>query len=83
MAEGGSPETKWERENIVYDKDGNAWIPASQRPDGTWRRARKVKAGYIPQEEIPLYQTKGRQLAVQVAALQKPSHDLGTATCLQ
>ena len=48
-----------ERENVVRKKDG-LYIPKSQRSDGSWRKERKVKEGYVPPDEVPVYKTKQR-----------------------
>eukprot|EP01036_Dinobryon_divergens_P023661 gene23661-32033_t len=47
--------------SAVRNEKGEWVIPASRRPDGTWRQEKVIKEGYVPQEEIKAFETRSKK----------------------
>ncbi|KDO28238.1 hypothetical protein SPRG_06287 [Saprolegnia parasitica CBS 223.65] len=60
----------------VETASGDVIIPSSQRPDGTFRKEIKVRKGYVPQDEQPMY----RPRALRNAETSQPMRTTDTLT---
>lgn len=40
-------------------KEGERILAPTRRPDGTLRKPIRIRAGYVPQDEVAIYQSKG------------------------
>ncbi|KDP43633.1 hypothetical protein JCGZ_16920 [Jatropha curcas] len=40
-------------------KEGERLVAPTRRPDGTLRKPIRIRAGYVPQDEVAIYQSKG------------------------
>ncbi len=62
-------------EGYVVTETGEKLLPGSRRPDGTIRKERRIRAGYVPQDEQPVYQSNGVMVRVLLfTALQQRFH---------
>jgi partner of Y14 and mago protein len=49
--------------DYTLNDDGERVIAASRRPDGTVRKERRVRAGYVPQDEQQVYVPRGASVS--------------------
>mmetsp|Transcript_10344 Transcript_10344/g.10419 ORF Transcript_10344/g.10419 Transcript_10344/m.10419 type:complete len:308 (+) Transcript_10344:51-974(+) len=59
---------------VVVNADGDWIIPGTRRPDGTYRKEKKVKPGYIPQDEMVAFETTAnkKQKGIGIPGLASP-----------
>ncbi|KAK4401930.1 Partner of Y14 and mago [Sesamum angolense] len=58
-------------------KEGERILAPTRRPDGTLRKPIRIRAGYVPQDEVAIYQSKGSLWRKEMAATQEvpPGYD--------
>ncbi|KAL8553645.1 hypothetical protein ACS0TY_002086 [Phlomoides rotata] len=58
-------------------KEGERILASTRRPDGTLRKPIRIRAGYSPQDEVAVYQSKGALWKKEMTALEEvpPGYD--------
>ncbi|KAL0917448.1 hypothetical protein M5K25_012509 [Dendrobium thyrsiflorum] len=56
-------------------KEGERILAPTRRPDGTLRKPIRIRAGYIPQDEVAIYQSKGTLMRKAAESLVPPGYD--------
>ncbi|XP_060167743.1 partner of Y14 and mago isoform X1 [Lycium barbarum] len=51
-------------------KEGERLLAPTRRPDGTLRKPIRIRAGYVPQDEVQIYQSKGALWKKEMASIQ-------------
>ncbi|KAK9286434.1 hypothetical protein L1049_014831 [Liquidambar formosana] len=53
-------------------KEGERILGPTMRPDGTLRKPIRIRAGYVPQDEVAIYQSKGALWKKEMASQELP-----------
>ncbi|KAJ6848300.1 partner of Y14 and mago-like isoform X2 [Iris pallida] len=56
-------------------KEGERILAPTRRPDGTLRKPVRIRAGYVPQDEVAIYQSKGALLKKEAQPEVPPGYD--------
>ncbi|XP_068634666.1 partner of Y14 and mago isoform X2 [Aristolochia californica] len=56
-------------------KEGERILAPTRRPDGTLRKPIRIRAGYVPQDEVAIYQSKGSLLKKNSVQEVPPGYD--------
>lgn len=58
-------------------KEGERIVGPTRRPDGTLRKPIRIRAGYVPQDEVAVYKSKASQLKKKIESLEivPPGYD--------